>query len=564
AVLEVWATGASYEEAVADALAAGGAAARARRRRFLAPPLTFQIRFAAFGRTATMEDKGRYLELLRPLFEGDEASHSRPRAAASSIQEKGTYIADIEKVLKKHRTTSRRNNIQPRQKSRQLRFVLQRTQISSLQQGDEAQQHEIDMYKQTEAACREWNAIHQRLAEEAAQELFYAQQVFDQLEEALSTDEVFSDTEGIITFPQRVEPMLTQGRVRPDQSIPPKAARNYHTFRHVDNIMNVFAARSALHHQPRFLTGLPAHVAVAWHVGLAVLPTLGQLRTAEVGASDASTALTGKRGRRLDELHRCARETRRAGTSQLRSRASDATASYAHQHLFTKMSKASGYASTVTAAEPGAFGVKLQAPHVSNAACHQARVAHRDVKPDNYLICPDGNTVKLCDFSSCALLPPNGSVAGEFGTAPFMSPEMLTAQHGLATDVYSYGVAAYFMLFGELPYIPERITSRAAKAATRAGVPAPRFLEPVPGDPSGSVGFCRGLLQRDPSQRCSAGDALGHSYFQVLFDAKKGPAMPDTQSTLDPFEAPALESDDLESDSEGTCTPRLSQVSASP
>mmetsp|Transcript_122616 Transcript_122616/g.329415 ORF Transcript_122616/g.329415 Transcript_122616/m.329415 type:complete len:373 (+) Transcript_122616:78-1196(+) len=193
-------------------------------------------------------------------------------------------------------------------------------------------------------------------------------------------------------------------------------------------------------------------------------------------------------------------------------------------------------------------------------ACHQARVAHRDVKPDNYLICPDGNTVKLCDFSSCALLPPNGSVAGEFGTAPFMSPEMLTAQHGLATDVYSYGVAAYFMLFGELPYIPERITSRAAKAATRAGVPAPRFLEPVPGDPSGSVGFCRGLLQRDPSQRCSAGDALGHSYFQVLFDAKKGPAMPDTQSTLDPFEAPALESDDLESDSEGTCTPRLSQV----
>jgi len=35
------------------------------------------------------------------------------------------------------------------------------------------------------------------------------------------------------------------------------------------------------------------------------------------------------------------------------------------------------------------------------------------------------------------------------------------------------------------------------------------------------MSFCRDLLQRDPSQRCSARDALGHSYFQAAFDAKQ-------------------------------------------
>lgn len=71
AVLEIWACGGSYEEAVAEALAAGETSA-ARRRPFLAPPKTFQIRVIAFGRTPTMEDKREIHELIRPLFVGDE------------------------------------------------------------------------------------------------------------------------------------------------------------------------------------------------------------------------------------------------------------------------------------------------------------------------------------------------------------------------------------------------------------------------------------------------------------------------------------------------------------
>jgi serine/threonine protein kinase len=189
-------------------------------------------------------------------------------------------------------------------------------------------------------------------------------------------------------------------------------------------------------------------------------------------------------------------------------------------------------------------------------ACHQASVVHRDVKPDNYLIGLDGSTVKLCDFNLSALLSPGQTLAGEFGTAPFMSPEMLTARHGIGTDVWSYGVMAYFMLFGELPYIPQETTSKAAMTAIRAGVPAPRYLNNAHCKRGNdSMTFCSDLLQRAPSQRCSARDALGHSYFSAAFDAKKGPAMTDTQSTLDPFEY-----DTLESDGESECSSSFSEL----
>jgi len=178
-------------------------------------------------------------------------------------------------------------------------------------------------------------------------------------------------------------------------------------------------------------------------------------------------------------------------------------------------------------------------------ACHQASVAHRDIKPDNYLIGLDGSTVKLGDFNLSAVQSPNSSFTGESGTAPFMSPEMLTARHGIGTDVWSFGVMAYFMFFGEFPYVPQEFTSKAAKAVIRAGVPVPRYLEKMHRHRcSDTMSFCKDLLQRDPSQRCSASDALGHSYFKAAFDAKKDLTMIHTQETLDPFELDTLESDE--------------------
>lgn len=77
AVLKVWGCGADHAEAVQSALADATPGSLARRRSVLAPPRTFQIRVAAFGRTCTMEDKRNTMELMKPLFQGDEVADLR-------------------------------------------------------------------------------------------------------------------------------------------------------------------------------------------------------------------------------------------------------------------------------------------------------------------------------------------------------------------------------------------------------------------------------------------------------------------------------------------------------
>jgi len=52
---------------------------------------------------------------------------------------------------------------------------------------------------------------------------------------------------------------------------------------------------------------------------------------------------------------------------------------------------------------------------------------------------------------------------------------------------------------------------------------------------------------------------MEHSFFKAAFEVKKDLAMPDTQSTLDPFEFGTPESDEAESDEESACSWSLNQ-----
>lgn len=95
AILEVWAEGPSFEEAVANALAAdeeGGHAERDRRHASVAPPKTFQIRVTTFGRTVAVDQKREIMELLRPMFTGDEVADLRdPDVTIWAIAELGQH-----------------------------------------------------------------------------------------------------------------------------------------------------------------------------------------------------------------------------------------------------------------------------------------------------------------------------------------------------------------------------------------------------------------------------------------------------------------------------------------
>lgn len=148
---------------------------------------------------------------------------------------------------------------------------------------------------------------------------------------------------------------------------------------------------------------------------------------------------------------------------------------------------------------------------------HSMLIVHRDIKPDNFLYGgPNSKTVKLCDFGLAERLPKKagGKLKGCYGTAPYMSPEMIAGVgYDQGTDVWSFAAMAYLMIFGDFPYMPKEVSSPAMKQAILRGTPEPSFGRAKDQasrvsfqDPSAD--FVKALLQRKTEDRPSAAQAL--------------------------------------------------------
>ena len=84
---------------------------------------------------------------------------------------------------------------------------------------------------------------------------------------------------------------------------------------------------------------------------------------------------------------------------------------------------------------------------------HQHGVIHRDVKPSNLLIRPDGQLL-LMDFGLAKLIGSTASLATStlLGTVAYMSPEQFQGLVSPASDIYMLGIILYQALTGKLPY----------------------------------------------------------------------------------------------------------------
>ena len=116
------------------------------------------------------------------------------------------------------------------------------------------------------------------------------------------------------------------------------------------------------------------------------------------------------------------------------------------------------------------------------AAAHAAGLVHRDIKPGNMLITPEGR-VKITDFGIARIADqvPLTATGQVMGTVQYLSPEQASGHPASpATDVYSLGIVAYECLAGKRPFSGESQVAIAMSHINDVPPPLPDTIaEPV-------------------------------------------------------------------------------------
>ncbi|HZY40581.1 MAG TPA: serine/threonine-protein kinase, partial [Anaerolineae bacterium] len=163
------------------------------------------------------------------------------------------------------------------------------------------------------------------------------------------------------------------------------------------------------------------------------------------------------------------------------------------------------------------------------AYAHGQGVLHRDVKPSNILLTPEGD-VFLADFGLARIAQAGESTLSQdslLGTPQYISPEQAQGQSDLdaRTDVYSLGVVIYELLVGRVPYQADTPYA-VIHDHIYAPLPLPRSIKPD--FPEAIERVLLKALTKDRADRYASVSELWSAFERAVNDlSSSAPASPD-------------------------------------
>ncbi|MDR1953060.1 MAG: Stk1 family PASTA domain-containing Ser/Thr kinase [Clostridiales Family XIII bacterium] len=117
------------------------------------------------------------------------------------------------------------------------------------------------------------------------------------------------------------------------------------------------------------------------------------------------------------------------------------------------------------------------------SVAHKNNIIHRDVKPHNILITPDG-TAKITDFGIARAVT-DGTIVNEhnvvMGSVHYFSPEQGRGQYvDEKSDIYSLGIVMYEMLTGKVPFDADNPVTVAVMHMNDNIIPPSKLVEGIP------------------------------------------------------------------------------------
>ena len=179
------------------------------------------------------------------------------------------------------------------------------------------------------------------------------------------------------------------------------------------------------------------------------------------------------------------------------------------------------------------------------AYLHSIDVLHRDVKPGNILVTPDGvaklSDIGLATIGDLATDPRGGKVVG---TADYLSPEQIRTPGdiGPASDLYSLGCTAYYAVTGKVPFPGGDTASKCQRHLNEAPWHPGKFAGDLD---AGLTDLIADLMEKDVSRRLSTAAGVIERLDRYLADAPEvdGPFRPPADVVRDDRPSPPPEFD---------------------